>query len=75
MNFILIWLFPESNKLFVWGKGKEGHLGLGKEELSRSKPTQVFIDEIESKRSKISKIICGPLQTAVITSNLQLFAI
>jgi hypothetical protein len=55
--------------LFVWGKGKEGQLGLGPDVNFRDVPTLVPLYTEANYPLKVQRVICGPLQTAVITGS------
>ena len=52
--------------VYIWGKGKEGQLGLGSEN-QRDHPTLVPLYYSNSSPIKIKSIACGPLQTAAIS--------
>lgn len=58
--------FPEENKLLSWGYNKNGQLGLGHNNHV-STPTE--LPAIEGH--KILDVVCGPLQTWVISENLK----
>ena len=57
----------------MWGRGKEGQLGMGNEENQLSKPTQLIIEDAEKRLVQISSIHCGPIQSAIITGFFSLF--
>ena len=55
------------NSVYVWGRGKDGQLGLGFKEVMRESPTLVPLYYPNSSPIKIVSINCGPLQTAAIS--------
>ena len=61
------------NSVYVWGKGREGQLGLGENELERDIPTLVPLYSSTNQPLKVMKVTCGPLQTAIITDNRELY--
>ena len=61
------------NSVYVWGKGREGQLGLGKEVLFRDEPTLVPLYSPTSHPIKVQSVSCGPLQTAIITDKGELY--
>ena len=55
------------NSVYVWGKGREGQLGLGNGVHFREEPTLVTLPTSLALPVVVNKVICGPLQTAAIT--------
>ena len=55
------------NSIYVWGKGREGQLGLGNGVHFREDPTLVSLSSSIAIPVGIQKVACGPLQTAAIT--------
>jgi hypothetical protein len=54
-------IFLDNGKLYVWGSGSEGQLGLGIAECEL--PSELKF------RSKVTSVACGYYHTAVITGN------
>lgn len=61
------------NSIYVWGKGKEGQLGLGDTVPFRDEPTLLPLYSDSNQPLKAKSVTCGPLQTAIITDENQLY--
>ena len=59
--------------VYVWGKGREGQLGLGKDVSQRDSPTLLPLYSDSNQPIPASKVICGPLQTAIIAESRDLY--
>ena len=61
------------NSVYTWGQGKEGQLGVGDAVTHREEPTLVPLYGYSSFPLKVTSVKCGPLQTAAITEEGELY--